>query len=118
MTKKEQILAEIDTLIADALVETNEGTHGGPDNYRVYERLDGTRYTVGPGSARSAGRPRRIAHRGAAARRAGVAALREALAAIDRDEEALEGRKADLARGWDGYRFVGREKAGEILEAL
>lgn len=78
----QEIQAEISQVSQDVLVETNEGTHGMPDNYRTYERLDGSQYTVGFASAKSNGIARKIAHLTARQRRARIERCAEKISEI------------------------------------
>ena len=81
MTKTaDQIAEEIQILSADQLIDTNEGTHPHDKNYtwRVYERLDGTQYTIGDAES-GAGYSRKMKHESAISRRTQIAALQQLL---------------------------------------
>jgi hypothetical protein len=79
----------IETLTADVLIATDEGTHGMPDTMSAYERLDGSRYTKryhggtllgteeGVGASEH-GRVRFLRHTPAAQRRRLIEEIREA----------------------------------------
>lgn len=121
MTTIEQLKQQIAELRRPVLVETNEGTFGATEahracgsgdpmfaTYRVWEKIDGTRYRTGlrsdfqaPGYARS------IPHDTAAARRGRVARLEIELRAAEQAAKAAATQRERLARGWDGYQFVG-----------
>ena len=108
MTKAaEQIVAEIKSLTEDALVESNDGTHSKDPQFftwRTYEKLDGTRYTVG---AKGEGYTRHHKFESATARRARIASLRILLQKTHTEAHTRDTHIASLNRGWDGYQFVG-----------
>lgn len=109
MTKTaEQIVEEIKNLSTDELIATNEGTHPHDKNYtwRVYERLDGTQYTVGDADS-GAGYARKMKYESAISRRTQIAALQQLLRTATTEAEKKINHIKKLNCGWDGYQFVG-----------
>lgn len=109
----------------DVLIQTNEGTFGAAEacskvgtgdpafaTRRVYQRLNGSIYATGPKEENAPGYMRRIGHLSPTARREGIAAEKIRVAAQAKSNATAASHREDLARGWDGYRFVGIE-AGE-----
>lgn len=95
MKTAEQIRNEINELAEDALISTNSGTFSAEECCRkcgcgdpvfgtcaVYERLDGVRYTTGPGADDAPGYMRQIKHDSAVARRAMIRSLDAELKAM------------------------------------
>lgn len=124
------IAQQIADLSADTLIATDEGTHGMPNTVRVYERLDGSRhYTRLHGGAAISGANctalpesehglmRDLAALTAAARRDQIEHLRRLEIAQAHEATVLANRRADLARGWDGYQFIGIDVAATKLAA-
>ena len=122
-----QIIAKIAELSQDVLIETNSGTYGAAEacrctgsgdrgEYRVYGRMDGSRYTIGtkdgaPGYARHF-------KSSATANRAQVAALQIALKSSKTAAAQCEADIAELARGWWGYQFIGIAEGQRRIAAM
>ena len=127
----EQILAEIRTLTADQIVETNSGTFSATEcqravgtgdprfgEYRVFERLDGTRYTTGCDPKNAPGYARKFSSNRAVSRRARVELLTGALKSAKSAEGQREADIAWLATGWSGYQFIGVEEGQRRIDAM
>jgi len=119
---------QIEALLADELIATDEGTHAYPEALKIFERIDGTRYGVrtinGVSSLCSAdaesthGRVRPLASLSPAERRKQIEHLRAVEIEQAKSAEKIASRRAELARGWDGYRFVGVDEGRKIAAAL
>ena len=123
------ISQEISALAADQLIATDEGTHGMPGTIKIYEKLDGRRYGVRyhggavigrcPADTESEhGRMRHIRHDTPAHRRGQIEHLRQAEIEAGKAAESLANRRAELAKGWDGYQFVGVARGAAILASM
>ena len=110
MTKTtDQIVEEIKMLATDEVVSTNSGTHSLDPQFftwAVYERLDGTQYTVGDADS-GAGYSRKLKYESAMSRRTKVAALQKLLSTSQTEAQKSQNHAERLNRGWDGYQFVG-----------
>ena len=104
----DQLVEEIKILSKDELIATNEGTHPHDKNYtwRVYERLDGTQYTIGDADS-GAGYSRKMKYESANSRRTQIAALQQLLTTAKTEAQKKTNHVESLNRGWDGYQFVG-----------
>ena len=127
----EQMLSKIDELSQDTLIATNSGTFGASEccravgtgdtacgEWREYERLDGTRYTRGATVDCAPGYAREFFPLSASVRREKIAAIKEAMKFAKTGAQHAESRRADLARGWDGFRFIGIDEGQRILAAM
>jgi hypothetical protein len=110
MTKTaDQIVEEIKMLSTDEIISTNDGTHSLDPQFftwSVFERLDGTQYTVGDADS-GAGYARKLKYESAMSRRAKVAALQQLLSTAKTEAQKKTSYVESLNRGWDGYQFVG-----------
>ena len=127
---REQMIAEVAKISEDKLIETNSGTFSAHDcmravgtgdptfgEYRIFERLDGTVYTVGCDPNKAPGYSRRFGG-DSAARRAKVKALTAALKSAKSIEEKRSSDIAQLARGWWGFQFIGIEEGQRRIASL
>ncbi len=110
MTKTaDQIVEEIKMLSTDEIVATNSGTHSLDPQFftwSVFERLDGTQYTVGDADS-GAGYTRKLKYESAMSRRTAIAALQQLLVTAKTEAQKNKNYVESLNRGWDGYQFVG-----------
>lgn len=106
----------------DVLIRTNEGTFGATEACqkigtgdpafavrRVYQRLNGSIYATGPAEENAPGYMRSIKHLSPTARREGIAAEKIRVTVQAKSDATAAKHREDLARGWDGYQFVGIE---------
>lgn len=127
----EQILKQIADLTADQLVATNSGTFGASDchraigtgdtargEWRTYERLDGSRYTTGCSEDRAPGYARYLSPPSLSSRRSQIASLNEAIKSSQAAARQQESQRESLARGWDGYQFIGIEAGKKKLAEM
>lgn len=115
----EQIAKKIETLSADELVMSNDGTHqyGPAKTWFLWERLDGSRHFTGNRS--DEGTTRHHKYESAASRREQVAALQQQLKTAATATAETEYRRDLLAKGWDGpYLFIGVEEGQRRLAAF
>jgi len=126
----ERIAAKIKELSQDVLIETNSGTFGVGEclratgsgdpkfgEYRVFERLDGSRYTLGTKEG-SPGRARYFNSSSVSQRIAEVDSLKLELKSSKSEAAQREAEIAELARGWWGYQFVGIEEGQRRIAAM
>jgi hypothetical protein len=105
----DQIVEEIKKLCTDEIIITNDGTHSLDPQFftwSVYERLDGTQYTVGDANS-GAGYARKLKYESAMSRRTKVAALQQLLTTAKTQDQKKKSYVESLNRGWDGYQYVG-----------
>jgi len=128
--KTEIMTKKIAELSADVEVATNSGTFGPHECLRAvgtgdpafgawstYERIDGTRYTIGADPDTAPGYARRLTHDSAASRRAEIKAL-GSVSSCESEAKTAASHREQLARGWDGYRFVGVDEGAKILATI
>ena len=128
---REQMSAELKRISADKLIATNSGTFSASDcmravgtgdptfgEYRIFERIDGSVYTVGCDPNKAPGYSRRFGGDSSACRRAKMKALTAALKAAKSIEEKRSSDIAQLSRGWWGFRFVGIEEGQRRIASL
>jgi hypothetical protein len=126
----EQIIKEIADLSKDVAVAHNSGTFSAAEccratgsgetksgEWTTCERLDGSRYTIGADPKTAPGYARYSTPMSAAARREEIATLKLALAKSKTAAQEDESKRANLARGWDGYQFIGIEEGERRLAA-
>lgn len=119
---------QIENLMADQLIATDAGAHAQPTKVEIFERLDGTRYGIktvnGVSSICSAdaespdGYMRHLTATSPADRRRQIEHLRAVEIQQAKSAEVVAARRAELARGWDGYQFIGIEAGQKIAAAM